>query len=382
MQNILFVLYEDFHSNSALHVHHFANNLITLGCDCVVAVPQNKQTVAWVGKTNSNLYQTMNFDELNSIPELFKNHQWPDIVHLWTPREVNRNFWEQLSLICHCKLVVHLEDNEDIIIEKTMEKPMAEIMSEVDQLDFPQRISHPQKYRELLDRADGVTVIIDQLREFVSDEKSCLTLWPGIDNEHFFPRERNPELANKIGIPENSIVLCYTGNVHATNTREVMSLYLAISLLNREGQSAVLVRTGRDFCDFPARDELHKYSIELGYIAYEIMPEILALADVLVQPGRPDQFNDYRLPCKLPEFLAMGKPVILPNTNIGFTLKHTKEAIILPIVDATNIVDYVNLLMNDRTLYRQLSQGSVNFAKTHLNWQNNSELLMSFYQKL
>ena len=39
MKNVLFVLYEDFHSNSAVHVHHFANHLIELGLDCVVSVP-------------------------------------------------------------------------------------------------------------------------------------------------------------------------------------------------------------------------------------------------------------------------------------------------------------------------------------------------------
>ena len=63
MKNILFVLYEDFHSNSALHVHHFANNLMKFGFDCVVAVPRNKQTVSQVGAHLENLYQVTEYGE-------------------------------------------------------------------------------------------------------------------------------------------------------------------------------------------------------------------------------------------------------------------------------------------------------------------------------
>ena len=41
-----------------------------------------------------------------------------------------------------------------------------------------------------------------------------------------------------------------------------------------------------------------------GFVPKARLPRLLALADVLVQPGRAGAFNDYRLPSKLPEFLA------------------------------------------------------------------------------
>ena len=55
------------------------------------------------------------------------------------------------------------------------------------------------------------------------------------------------------------------------------------------------------------------------------IPGYLALADAFVQPGAPDDFNRYRLPSKLPEFLAMGRPVILPHCNIGNDLTDGAE---------------------------------------------------------
>ena len=53
-----------------------------------------------------------------------------------------------------------------------------------------------------------------------------------------------------------------------------------------------------------------EYTQSLGFIEdRHRIADILCLADVLIQPGRPDPFNDLRFPSKLPEFFAMGKPV-------------------------------------------------------------------------
>ncbi|MDT9339126.1 glycosyltransferase [Trichodesmium erythraeum 21-75] len=381
MKNILFVLYEDFHSNSALHVHHFANNLVKLGFDCVVAVPKNKQTVSMVGKHLANLYQVTEYGEFYRLNECFKNQQGPDIIHVWTPREVTRNYCYKLRKIYDFKLVIHLEDNEEHVLEKYLNKPFEEIITANGSLEIPDNLSHPQKYQEFLASADGVTVIIEKLKKFVPNNVPSLILWPGVETEHFYPRNSNPEIAKKFGVPDNSLVFSYTGNVHAANTYEVRSLYLAVAILNREGQPAVLIRTGRDFCNFLGDDDswARQHAIELGYVDRSLMPEILALANVLIQPGRPDKFNDYRFPCKLPEFLAMGKPVILPATNIGLVMENHKDALVLPVVDAVNIVDSVKKLLNVDSNYKKLSEGAVNFAKTHLNWQENTKLLQSFY---
>jgi glycosyltransferase involved in cell wall biosynthesis len=171
--------------------------------------------------------------------------------------------------------------------------------------------------------------------------------------------------------------------VHAANAREVRSLYLAVAMLNREGHPTLLIRTGQDFYNFLGADNkwAKKYIIELGYVEnHAAISDILALADILIQPGKEDVFNDYRLPSKLPEFLAMGKPVVLPETNIGHFIKNMEQAIILPNVDAINIVENVKSLMADKTLRDRLEAGSVAFADTYLDWSINTNKLRHFYQ--
>lgn len=228
--NILFVLYHDFSANSAVHVHNFANNLVTLGCDCIVAVPENERTVSAVG---GHLYKTTNFREVSSLSNLFFNKKKPDIVHAWTPREIVRNYCNKLRERYKFKLFVHLEDNEEYLLEKFLQTPF-KTLAQSDATIVPENLSHPRRYQEFLATADGVTVIIDELRQFVPNQIPTLTLWPGVNTEHFFPRAAKPELVSSLGISSNSVVICYTGNVHVANMYEVRSLYLAVAMMNRE----------------------------------------------------------------------------------------------------------------------------------------------------
>jgi len=378
MLNVLFVLYYDFRANSAVHVHHFANALVAQGLNCAVAVPQNKDTISVLAEP---LYATTEFSELHKLKELFPNGRGPDIVHAWTPREVVRLYCEALQEHYSFKLFVHLEDNEEHLLEKFLQRSYKALVEHCPD-SIPLHVSHPLKYRKFLEAADGVTIIIDRLKEFVSEQTPTLVLHPGADTESFFPRVRDAQLAATLGIPLNSAVLCYTGNIHPANAHEVRSLYLATAMLNREGYPTVLVRTGQGTLECLGEDDgwAKKYAVELGFVDRSELPNILALADVLVQPGRSDAFNDYRFPSKLPEFLAMGKPVILPAANIGLSMEPMKDALVLPVADAIHIVESVKRLLNDQDLCAQLSYGALNFAKNHLNWSKSSEKLKTFYE--
>lgn len=378
MLNILFVLYHDFSANSAVHVHQFANHLVESGLDCVVAVPHSKKSVIGLG---DHLYKVTEFSEIDQLANLFENGQGPSIVHGWTPREIVRKFCQQVRTQFSCKLFIHLEDNEEHLLEKNFNRPFKTLLRDRN-FEPPIGLSHPRRYQEFLAEADGVTLIVDDLHRFVPNSIPTLVLPPGSDTELFFPREPDRTLAARLCIPPNSTVICYTGNVHVANAIEVRSIYLAVAMLNREGKPTVLIRTGRDFCEFLGSDDswARKFSIELGYVDRAKLPDIMALADVFIQPGRADDFNIYRFPSKLPEFLAMGKPVILPKANIGNFMHHLEDAIVLPVVDALNIIEWVNLLMADPDLKQRLSAAAVQFARNTLNWQKNSESLKLFYK--
>jgi len=183
----------------------------------------------------------------------------------------------------------------------------------------------------------------------------------------------------------NTTLLFYHGNTHAANAAEVRELYTALLLLNDAGHAVNLVRTGLDTVNFlgSLNARAKQFVIELGQIPHHRhLPPLMALADIFVQPGVPDQFNDYRFPSKLPEFFSIGRPVVLPRSNLGTQLRHGIDAYVLERADAAGIARAVTDLRQDRALYDRLSRGAVAYAETHFSWSQSAETLAKFYATL
>lgn len=382
MQNVLFVLYHDFTSNSAYHVHSLANGLVELGHRCAAVVPEGKKTVRSIGSPAK--YQHYQFSD-------FEGHARPcepDIVHCWTPREVVRSFVESHpALLKKARLVVHLEDNEFHITQRSLRLTPRQIsqmtVSDLDHRIVP-ALSHPIRAREFLSSAAGITILMRKLDELVPRGVPHLEIWPSADETLFGVRPIDWAARHKLGIARNSTTIAYSGNVHASNAHEVRSLYLAVAMLNREGHPATLIRTGRDFVPFLGEENnwARKHSVELGFVDREELPRIMALADVFVQPGLPGPFNDYRFPSKLPEFCAIGRPVILPATNVGLEMRHREDAFVVPEASAVAIADAVREIRGNPKLAETLAGGARRFFENRLRWPASVRLLHQFYGQL
>lgn len=382
--NLLFILHGSFAANSALHVAALANELATAGHDCVVAVPHDPETLAHYA---SPRFRGLTFAEAAQSVG-FANGRRPDVLHAWTTRENVRRLTEELRARHGSRVVVHLEDNEPQLLALTLDRNMAELeqlpSAQLDAL-VPPDLSHPHRSREFLARADGVTVITDRLRDFVPVNKPCTTIQAAADARYFFPHERPQEFRRFLDIVPDTTVLFYHGNVHAANAAEVRELYLAVARLNADGQPVTLIRTGRDRVDFlgTEAERVRPHVIELGQILrHRHLPPLMALADIFVQPGSAGAFNDYRFPSKLPEFFALGRPVILPRANLGSIVRHGIDAYVLERADAAGIADAVTALRGDHALYDRLSAGAVAFAADHFDWRRSAEALAKFYASL
>jgi glycosyltransferase involved in cell wall biosynthesis len=381
VSNILFVLYHDFTANSAVHVHNFANRLVDSGHSVAVAIPERDDSGSALGDQH---YRVLSFTETDgNWTRLFSNGLAPDVLHAWTPRENVRLFCEKVRGLCSPLLFIHLEDNEELILEVNLGRAFKELAS-AEGIKLPGNLAHPRNYRRFIAEADGVTMIMDRLEKFVPNGVRRIILWPGADRELFFPRERDEAFLAGLGVPPGNIVLCYTGNVHSANAREVRSLYLAAAILSREGIPTTLVRAGKDYCPFLGPDEkwARNVSVDLGYVRHLDIPPLLGLADFLIQPGTDDTFNEYRLPAKLPEFFAMGRPLILPLTNVGRFVRHGQDAWVLPKVDALGIVDTLKTLRADEKLMARLSAGALAFCDEHFDWRKNATALEDFYEQI
>ena len=187
---------------------------------------------------------------------------------------------------------------------------------------------------------------------------------PGL---HAAERER---LCNALAVPSDAWITVYPGNIHPANYEDMFSLYAAIHAINARGHKAHLIRTGVDSVG-PIEPRFAKlagrYMTNLGFVHRNWLIDLFKLADFFVQPGGPDDFNSYRRPSKLPELLAMGRPVVLPRTNIGLLMHHRINALPMQRGDAAEITECVELLLTDAGLAARVGQEGRLFAIEHFN---------------
>lgn len=382
--NVLFVNYGDFTTNSLNHIAGFANSLVARGFDCAVAVPWGRDTVGQLVRAD---FRAVSFEDIRQGCTTFRDGRMADLVHAWTPREVVRRFVIEYCDAARPVLIVHLEDNEEYLfsVQSGGTGPTTPEMIEAKvRCHLTESGIHPRRARLLLHASDAVTVITPALRAMVPASLPVLDLAPGVDFSQFRPLPPDPAEQVALGLRDTEKCIVYTGSTSFANVADIRELYEALILLNQRGRATRLIRTGTD--DPPFADLLptaaKPFVTHLGVVPKSRLPGLLALADVLVQPGHPGPFNDYRLPSKLPEFLASGRPVILPASNIGLDLRDGLEAIVLRSAVPAAIADACERIFADPGLARTLGENSAAFARRRFDLDAQVAGLANFYEQI
>ncbi|HLH43125.1 MAG TPA: glycosyltransferase [Bryobacteraceae bacterium] len=382
--NVLFISHCDFPNNSALHIFSIARNLAEEGLDCIVCVPGGEPALASVAR-----FSVVSYGLGYSGRILFPDGRGPDLIHAWTPRERVRKLTFHLLASKPCKYVLHLEDNEEFILDTEMgalaSHHLRRLPEELmDATAVPDHLSHPLRSRKFLAGASGLTAIVDRLLEFKPASTPGIVLWPGFDPEFLSASAASRDQCRQMGISDDESVLVYSGNIHSSNAAEVRSLFWAVQALRRAGRRVVLLKTGSQYvsADWITDATRAGAVLDLGFIPREALYSIMQRANILVQPGRIGPFNDYRFPSKLPEFFASGKPVILPRTNVGLAVRDGVEALLLQSGDAIEIAQKIEILLDNPGLAARLGAAGREFAIRRLSWSKNVPALKEFYASL
>ncbi|HUG10122.1 MAG TPA: glycosyltransferase [Opitutaceae bacterium] len=391
--NVLIVLPGDFDSNSALHVVALTRHLAAAGHSFAVVAEHRFSNTSEPPFANLAALGDVSFSACTHVDATARLPVFPDgraaeIVHAWTTRDNVRKVCESAIAATGAPLIVHLEDNEAHILARTLARSIEELRNlspaEAEAL-LPWNLSHPGFAERFLARAEGATLIIDRLKDFLPSGMPSITLWPAADERYFFPRPRPDAFREALGFDAGHTVLFYHGNVHAANVVEMRALYEAVAVLNETGTPTTLIRTGANHCPFPGdlAPRVAGCVLELGRIKHHRhLPDLMALADFFVQPGTSDSFNDYRFPSKLPEFFSIGRPVILPRTNLGTAVTHGHDAYVLDRADAAGIAGAIRTLRGDPQLAARLARGAIEFAASHFDWSRSAALLEEFYRSV
>ncbi len=380
---ILFVNYGPYSGCSGVHIHFLANTLVDLGHECHVFLPKTDGAQTYFGEAKYPIYA---FREIFNVPiEVFQNA----LIHMWTTREAARIPILMIRERCKIPYFVHLEDNEIVIIEKEIGVPTLEKQKEFakkhpEKFGKPYWVTHPLHFESLMRASSGVTCIMESLEDFVPQGVSRMTFWPACEEGFFnIPLGRNLAVREACGIKADTFILVYPGALHDFNGGYFVELLRAVEQVNEEGFSVKILRTGIENYLFDAASTklYNTYVIPMGDLEAHQLPSLISLADILVQPGAPRSFDDYRFPSKAPFFLASGRPVILPDTNVAEKLHHGRDCFLMKTGNAEEIAKYLKMLMLHPELAQSMGMQGRATAKALFSWTKAAQSLVPFYKR-
>jgi glycosyltransferase involved in cell wall biosynthesis len=380
--NILFALYGDFTSNTANPLTLYARELQLRGHSCAIAVPSNLESVALY--ENPSFVPVLYRDVLQSPASVFPDGKPAEVVHACTPREIVRRFVTAYMSKRPTPLVIYLEDNEYWIAARTLgleeEALLQHTEREISEL-LPESLAHPFRYDSFIGLADAVAVIQEKLRTKVPPWVPCATVLIGVDVEFFSPRSAELSLRRKYGVIEGEKVIVYHGGLNEFVRPAITTLCTAVGLIKQQGYPCRLLRTGPaplDFLEELPRDTASAIH-DLGVIPRRELPDLLALADVFVQPGKIDAFEDLRLAGKVPEFLAMGRPVVMPNANIAHLFTDGVDAVLLSTGTAEEIADKCVAIFANSERASSIGRAGRLLAETYFDVRSQARILDTIY---
>lgn len=355
VRNVLLVSHVDFTGNSAFHVHAIAEGLLANGLSPAIAIPGDAGGLADV---TPPAFPVRTYRDVLEGGTIFPDGRPLDLVHAFSPRLHVQGLVASVA----APYVAHLEDND---------------------LELPDRPIPRAALDAFLTCANGMTAVVETLLEFKPADVPAVVFWPGFDRDVLQPARSRHDVRSELDVGDDDVVLVYPGNVTEANVADVRELYGAVELLQSSiGRRVILVRTGWTFVRSSDLGGRSRSVVDLGWVPRRRVPELLAAADVLVQPGRGGRFDDYRFPSKLPEFLASGRPVVLPQSNIGRYLRDGVEAILLTAGDADEIATAVRKLVDDPELRDRVGAAGRGFAVEHLSWETAVARITRLYREI
>lgn len=379
LTKVVFVSYGTFDCNSAGHIAGFARELTRAGLSVAVCAREPVERAYAFGPPAFDFFS---LKDLIADPQAVVGFDGTleaasTMLIGWTPRKAARRALARAAQRTGAPYIVHFEDNEDHLAELRA----AESGDQVLQEDRAER-------QRLMAGALGATVIAPRLTETLPEGLPVQLLEPGVDLESLaapLPTHRRTSLLKAAGVLAGAKVIVYPGNIHRANAREMAEFYTAVRSLRQAGRDLLLIKTGKDdvrMADIVGFDPAEAGIVDLGVVERPFLIDLVKCADLFVQPGSPGPFNDYRLPSKLPEFMAVGRPIILPRTNVGLRLRDGEDALLLDTGSAEEIAARIGTVLDHPDAAGKLGRNAQAFARRTYVWRRQGETLLGFLRTL
>jgi glycosyltransferase involved in cell wall biosynthesis len=224
--------------------------------------------------------------------------------------------------------------------------------------------------------ATHTVVVSTPLKKYLESvgvpEGKCIVMPNGVDPDRFVPRTKDVAIMASQGIRQDQIVIGFTGVLRAWHGLDL--LLQATAILAERGVPVFLLIVG----DGPYREQLERMVADLriqaivavtGRIPYERVPDHVSLFDVAVSP----RATFYASPMKVIEYMALGKPVVVPNTqNFLDIIDDRVNGITFADGNASALAEALGQLCGSSDFREEMGNQGRKKVERRLNWRWNA----------
>ncbi len=217
------------------------------------------------------------------------------------------------------------------------------------------------------------TPLLDYLESIGVPRGHCIVMPNGVNPKRFTPREKDAGLLRELGIGDNRIVIGFSGVIRAWHGLDLLVEAIA-DLAARQIPVFLLVVGDGPYRaaleEMVERLKLHGSFAITGRIPHERVPDYVALFDIAVSP----RATFYASPMKVIEYMAVGKPVVVPRTqNFLDMIDDGVNGSTFPDGDKTGLAQALADLCHDPEKRRAIGANAAQKVLTRLNWRWNAE---------
>ena len=415
---IAITTYQGYDGAGVLHAHEFANQMIDLGHEVLFLLCGSLDTTSVLADGPRYLVREVKFEDgaleapLVELIEAFE----PEILHLWTPRHLPARVGLEAWSRSAARLVIHNEDDEEYILSKVATNRHfsaddlslyrflrqesygpADLEHQAESLNleflrqtlldpYAWRWIHPLVTPVVEKIAAGVTSISPAYGRLLGERSSApvRTLYPGVDLGRFAQGTNRAALRRDLGV-EDQTVLLYSGSIAAFH--DFTSFLRGLPEVVKDYPEIMVIQIGHNYIPDvtgPLLEELglSSHVIFAGPVPHALMPEYLNLADLFLGVAASNQFNAHRLPSKIPEYMAVGRPIILANVGVASELDDVAEVVKLEGDSPEEIEEGFRRALALRPSWPAMGRRLQQKAERLFDWRRNAEHLISFYQEI
>jgi len=221
----------------------------------------------------------------------------------------------------------------------------------------------------LLRKSDEVVVITEDFMPILehegvrSDKIHVIHNWAPLEEVPLLPRSNS--WAKKHGLL-NKTCLLYSGTLGMKHNPGLL-LQLAVRFNHNENVRIVVISEGlgADFLNRKKQELKLENLILMGFQPFEILPSMLASADILVAILEPDA-GVFAVPSKVLTYMCANRPLLLavPPMNLAARIVSDNRAgIVVPPSDLEAFIDAAEKLINNAELRSSLALNGLRYAR-------------------